>query len=101
MSPKQKEQLIISLIKYDLINTKLVNGLSQLGLNADAYYLHLGSTVLNLMGFAQRTKREAMFNRYMALTARANEIDISQSNKPMDVLALEVYAALLTGSVTS
>jgi len=91
MNAKQKEQLIISLIKDDLINTKLVSGLGALGLNADNYYLHLGNTVLNLMGFAHGREREAIFEHYISLTAKANEVDISQSHRPMDALALEVY----------
>lgn len=60
---KNKEKLILSLIKDDLINVKLVNGLNEAGLNADNYYLHLSDTIFKLMGFGDDEEAETIYER--------------------------------------
>ncbi len=45
---KIKRRLILSLIKDDLINSKLVNSLGDIGINADDYLLHLSDTNFKL-----------------------------------------------------
>lgn len=92
----KEKKLILSLIKDDLINSKLVNGLNELGLNADNYFLHLKDTVFKLMGFEDDEESEQIFERYMELSKRAMFVDISQSNKSLDDLALQIYIELST-----
>lgn len=96
MKAKNKKKLILSLIKDDLINAKLVNGLNEIGLNADNYSLHLSDTIFNLMGFEDDEETETIFERYMELAKRSMFIDISQSHKPMDDLALQIYTEILS-----
>jgi hypothetical protein len=96
MKAKNKKKLILSLIKDDLINAKLVNGLNEIGLNTDNYFLHLSDTIFKLMGFEDNDEAETIFERYMELTKRSMFIDISQSHKPMDYLALQIYTELLS-----
>lgn len=50
MQQNQNTSLVLSLIKDDLINNKLINGLNTLGLSAGDYHLHLSETILNLIG---------------------------------------------------
>lgn len=45
------KHIIISLIKDDLTNYRLVSGLEALGLDSDCYSLCLGETIFKLMGF--------------------------------------------------
>jgi hypothetical protein len=90
------KKLILSLIKDHLINSKLVNSLNEMGLNADNYFLHLSDTIFNLMGYEDNDETEETFERYMELSKRAMFIDISQSNKPLDDLALQIYIELST-----
>jgi hypothetical protein len=91
-----KKKLILSLIKDHLINSKLVNSLNEMGLNADNYFLHLSDTIFNLMGYDDNEETEQIFKRYIELSKRAMFIDISQSNKPLDDLALQIYIELST-----
>jgi hypothetical protein len=79
MKAKNKKRLILSLIKDDLINAKLVNGLNVIGLNADNYFLHLSDTIFKIMGFDDNEETETIFVRYMELAKRVMFIDISQS----------------------
>ena len=79
MKAKNKKRLILSLIKDDLINVKLLNGLNVIGLNADNYFLHLSETIFKIMGFDDNEETETIFERYMELAKRVMFIDISQS----------------------
>lgn len=90
----KKEKLILSLIKDDLINSKLVNSLSEMGLNADHYFIHLSDTVFKLIGFKDNEETEYIYEKYMELSKRAIFIDISKSHKPLDKLALQIYTEL-------
>lgn len=96
MNPKNKEKLVLSLIKDDLINAKLVNGLFELGLNAETYFLHLSDTIFNLMGFEDNKETEEIFEHYIELAKRATFVDISQSHKPMNELALQIYVEIMS-----
>lgn len=44
------KELIVSLIKDNLINTRLVHGLDLLGLDSGNYHIHLSQTIFNLIG---------------------------------------------------
>lgn len=94
MKAKNKKKLIISLIKDDLINAKLVNSLNEIGLRADDYFLHLSDTIFKLMGFEDNEETETIYERYIELSKRALFVDISQSNEPMEDLAVQIYTEI-------
>jgi hypothetical protein len=91
MNLENKKDLIIRLIKDDIINTKLVNGLDKLGLFSDDYILNLGDTVFRLFGFPEED--EESFEFYMDQRKRANKFSI-KSHKPFGVLAEDIYNEL-------
>jgi len=91
---KKDEALILSLIKDDLINSKLVHGLIDVGLNAENYFLCLSETIFNLMGFEDNEAREIVFERYIELSKKAAFIDITISHKPLEGLVNEIYEEL-------
>jgi len=95
MKSKAKKKLILSLIKDDLINSKLVNGLNSFGLLAENYYLHLSETIFELMDFKLTiAQKEKLFGRYMRLTEKAKDIEISTSKKRLNKLTLDIYEEL-------
>ncbi len=91
----ETKPLILSLIKDDLINSKLVNGLNDLGLDADKYSINSSDTVFKLMGFQNHELKEEIFQYYLELTATAKHIDISESNAPLDDFCMKIYNALI------
>ena len=89
-------QLILSLIKDDLINNKLINGLNTLGLSAGDYHLHLSETILNLIGLD--TENDAIHDLYFNLTQQSETLDltdITNREKQLTRLATEIYSELL------
>ena len=95
MTPAAKKKLILSLIKDNLINAKLVNGLNALGLNTGSYFLHLGSTIFELMGYEDNKHSDAVYEHYLKLSEKAGYIDISKGDHAMDPLAMEIYVMLV------
>jgi hypothetical protein len=91
---KNNKELILSLIKDDLINSKLVNGLNELGLDASKYFINSSNTVFQLMGFQNHESEEEIFQYYLELTAKAKHIDISESTEPLNDLCEEIYTEL-------
>eukprot|EP01038_Epipyxis_sp_PR26KG_P002137 gene2137-3035_t len=89
-------ELILSLIKNDLINTRLVTGLDRLGLDAGDYLLGLGSLVLRLMGFTEGHLTDAVYDRYYNLTRRAACADLTDNRALYELLAKEIYKELQT-----
>ena len=74
MNKNINERLVISLIKDDIINSTLVNGLIDIGLNASHYQLHLGDTVFRLMGFKEDHYSDTVFEFYRELIKRNKRI---------------------------
>jgi hypothetical protein len=96
MGTKKRKALIIGLIKNGLINSKLVNGLNSLGLNANDYSISLGDTIFVLMGFKNDGLNDLIFeNVYLAISERIKYIDFSVSMEELERLSQEIYTALL------
>lgn len=96
MKTTTSKQLIISLIRDSLINTKLVSGLNFLGLHADNYTLYLGDTIFELMDFPSSEQSDWIFeNVYMGNAEKVRSIDFSLSTDELDRLSNEIYNELL------
>ncbi len=95
MTEPNKKKLILSLIKDNLINTKLVSGLNALGMDASLYSLHLSETIFELMGFEDNKWSDLVFEHYLSMVEKVNEINFSQSHEELDVLASEIYKELM------
>lgn len=85
------KKFILSLIKDDLINTKLILGLRDINLNADDYTLHLSETIFSLMGIENSTENDAVFDRYFDLAKRTKFIHLHYDTNLIDELALDIY----------
>lgn len=95
MKSKKERKLIVSLIKDDLVNRKLLLGLDDLGLRPTDYYLNLGDTIFSLMGFSDDKASERIFEHYLDLTEKAKFLNISESQNQLDNLAQEIYLELI------
>ena len=80
MVTKKKKALVIGLIKDGLINSKLVNGLNSLGLDANDYNISVGDTIFVLMGFKNDELNDLSFeNVYLSISEKIKYIDFSVS----------------------
>ena len=89
-----KKQLILALLKNDLINARLVYGLQTMGLDAGEYLLDLGGLTMRLMGFTKTQRTDELYHTYETLLQRVTQVDIMASHAPLDALALDMYARL-------
>lgn len=71
MKAIKKKQLILALLKNDLLNARLVFGLNALGLEAGEYLLNLSPTVLQLLGYRKEQINDDLNAFYQDLLERA------------------------------
>jgi hypothetical protein len=94
MNLKDKKSLLLSLIKDDLIHTKIINGLDALGLEALDYHIHLSETIFELLGFPENENSDTIFEYYIAQLKRARRLNIRKNREAFDSLALSIYNEL-------
>jgi len=91
------EKLVISLIKDDLINLRLVHGLNALGLYAESYYTNLSSSIFGLMGLQTNDERMVkILESYIDSSKRVLRIDIEDHREEFDELAVDIYDSLVS-----
>lgn len=95
MEPAKQKQLVKSLIKDDLINNKLIMGLTATGLQAENFSLYLSGTIFGLLGYKDNKFAEKVYFGYVARTKKACEIDNSSNNDGFDSLVNEIYDYLI------
>ncbi|MES2382175.1 MAG: hypothetical protein V4538_14105 [Bacteroidota bacterium] len=94
MKLKNKHKFITSLILDDLINTKLVNALMSLDLDADQYYTNIGDKVMTLMGYTNQTQNEQVHTYYVGLLNKSKHISLKNNYNNMHQLAKQIYEEL-------
>lgn len=95
MKAKNQKKLILSLIRDNLVNTKLLLGLDGLGFETGHYSLYLGETIFRLMGLEEKGLNEDLYEHYLEIQQRVKFIDIKESFEQLDALALDIYNELL------
>ena len=89
----EQQQIIIRLIKDHLVQTRLINGLNQLGLNADDYYLHLSDTIFKMIGIPD--ENEEFYHVYLEWCTRISQTEVLRDQKLLDEYAREIYKVLM------
>lgn len=94
MNTQKRKELIISLIQDDLVNSKLIGGLNNLGIEASAYYLNLTHTIFKLIGFKKRQLTEEVYDAYFSWIGGVHTLDIALKATLFKELAEEIYEKL-------
>ena len=96
----ENKELILSLIKSDIINNKLLTGLEAMGLDAISnYMLDLDDRIFELIGFdiTERNRRDEVFEKYIAIVDKAAELEISKlrEKETLGAIIENIYNELL------
>ena len=91
----KNKNIILSLIKDDLTNTQLINGLNSLGLDAGNYYLNLSKAFFTLMGFENYSQHAALYEEYFDVAEMVVTQKMLETPEQSDVVAHAVYDTLL------
>ena len=86
-------ELILSLIKADLINSRLIAGLQKAGLVVEDFYLDISVTVLKLMDFEDND--EDLNDIYIITLDRLVQEQTDDFRSRKNELAIELYTELL------
>ena len=87
------EWLILYLIKEDIKNNQLINGFSNMLIDASTYILDLHVLIFYLMGFNPRL--DNLYDEYFEFMRNIPPITEEHNPGDVDKLAQELYAKLL------
>ncbi len=93
-----QQELITTLIKDHLVNTRLIQGLHSLGFYSEDYHLHLSDLIFKLIGISD--EKEELYEVYLNWCTKISQTDIWKDQKLLHDYAEEIYAVLL-GEVDS
>ena len=89
----QHKDIIITLIKDHLTNTRLMNGLNALGWHSQEYHLHLSDIIFKLIGISD--EKEELFEVYLEWCTKVVKAEIFKDPRFFDEYATEIYCVLL------
>lgn len=96
---KHDKELVLMLIRDDLVISKLMYGLTNLGIQADAYLIDISTAVFKLMGLEEENKKnEAIYYAYVTLGTEINKTPIEDAHEVIENIALKMYNLLLAHS---
>jgi|GEM_PF-1423999 len=87
--------VILNMIKDDLINHKMVDTFAEIGIDSRGYRLNLEDSIFKLSGFTQETKSDKVIEWYHSRMDKIMKIDVlGEQSDEMDALALEILLGL-------
>jgi hypothetical protein len=93
-------ELVIAMIRDDLVNHRLLTGLYDLGLVTELYFLNMSQTVFDYMGISSKTENDRNYERYIQLKEEVMQFDLSEGREELNALAEKIYGELVTMKFT-
>ena len=87
------KELIIRLIKDDLINNSLLNGFQTIGFFTENYCLNLSDRIFKAMGISDNN--DELFSLYLERCTQLAELNIYQDRTLLEKHAEEIFAWLI------
>lgn len=88
------EELILSMIKADMKNTRLIMGLCDAGLTADGFYSGLPTSILKMTGFSEAELEDSLFEFYDTTMERLIGTGINEFHEHISGLSTSFYQEL-------
>jgi hypothetical protein len=85
------KNIIINLIKQDLINWRMIYLLQKMQIRADDYQLDIGPIIFEMMDLENRNDANEIFDKYVEMSKSILNTKASQSNRRIDLLASKIY----------
>lgn len=96
VSPRLTErQLLVSMIRDDLVNYRLLNGLHQLGLVTEIYFLRASQTIFDYLGIASKVGYDRNYARYEAMKEEVMTLNLEREMGKLNKLAEKMYAEVV------
>ena len=90
-----QKELILTLIKTDMRNVKLIKGLENAGALVEHFYSNLNMIVLALIGFKKAQRTDALYALYDKKMDTLIDIDVADFTDRLNQLAHDFYKELL------
>ena len=91
-----KKELILCLLKADMRNVKLIQGLESAGALIEDFYSDLSVTILKLIGFEEAERTDEQYQFYDKVMNRLINRDVAEFIEQLNYLAVDFYNELLS-----
>lgn len=91
-----EKQLVVAMIRDDLVNYRLLNGLHRLGLVTEVYFLNASQTVFDYLGIESDMGYDKNYARYEELKEEVMDLDLEYEMGKLNKLAEKIYRELMT-----
>lgn len=91
-NPLTMKKIIIELIKCDLINTKMINGLNRIDIEASKYRINVTPVIFVLLDIKQDDRTDKIYERYFNMLNKYETYDSLKGE--LDSAAIKIYASL-------
>lgn len=89
-----KRKQILVLIESDIVNSKLILTLQQIGIDASDYLIDTSTVVFIQMGIRKENRTEELYKKYFDLMRQVQYLDL-QVKGEKNRLALKIYGFLV------
>lgn len=87
------KEVVIELIKCDLINAKMINTLNRIEIEASTYRVNITPVILTLLEVQEKYRSEALYGWYFDLLEENENYDDAEGG--LDAVSLKIYELLL------
>lgn len=94
-----RKELILSLIKADMRNNKLITGLDNAGALVEDFYTDLGTVILKLVGFGDAERDDDLYDFYVQTMEELIDLEVSEFVEKLNYLAVDFYNELLSEKI--
>jgi hypothetical protein len=90
-----QKELILALIKADMRNVKLIQGLDRAGALVEHFYSDLSVVILKLIGFKETERTDALYELYDKKMNMLIDVSVHEFREQLNYLAVDFYNELL------
>jgi len=96
MTPETEKEIVLLLLRDDLVNTKLVDALCKMEFSAEVFYLNTSSVIFRLMGIdLDNPDNEPIYKEYLKRCSAAIYVKMKGNQSTFDEMAQELYDFLM------
>lgn len=91
----KNSELVLRLIESDIVHSKLINTLNNIGIDSNHYLTDVSEVVFELVGVNEKFRTDRLYKKYFFMIDRGRRIDIVNDKVSLRHFANEIFDYLL------
>lgn len=95
----KNSELVLRLIESDIVHSKLINTLNDIGIDSNHYLTDVSEVVFELVGVNIKFRTDRLYKKYFYMIDRGRKIDIVNGKEDLKMYSKEIFDYLLNFKV--